>query len=42
VSKNTDYVLTGADAGSKLEKAQVLGVTVIDEIEFLKMCQRAQ
>lgn len=37
VSKKTDYVLAGADAGSKLEKAQKLGVTVIDEAEFRKM-----
>jgi DNA ligase (NAD+) len=37
VSKNTDFVLAGTEAGSKLEKAQALGVTVIDEAEFLKM-----
>lgn len=38
VSKKTSFVLAGEDAGSKLTKAQSLGVTVIDEAEFLKMC----
>lgn len=34
VSKRTDYVLAGADPGTKLEKARSLGVTVIDEAQF--------
>lgn len=34
VSKKTDFVLAGDDAGSKLDKANELGVRVIDEIEF--------
>ena len=37
VSKKTDYVLAGEDAGSKLTKAQNLGVTVISEAEFKEM-----
>ena len=39
VSKKTDYVLAGEDAGSKLTKAQSLGVTVISEAELLKMIE---
>ncbi len=38
VSKKTDFVLAGVEAGSKLTKAQELGVTILDEKEFLKMC----
>ena len=37
VSKKTDYVLVGSDPGSKLAKAQELGVTVIDEARFLEL-----
>lgn len=37
VSKKTDYVLTGAEAGSKLDDAKKLGVNVIDEEAFRKM-----
>jgi DNA ligase (NAD+) len=40
VSKQTSYVVAGEKAGSKLEKAQKLGVPVIDEDEFLKMIGR--
>ena len=37
VSKKTDYVLVGADPGSKLQKAQELGVTIIDESRFKEL-----
>ena len=37
VSKNTNFVLAGESAGSKLDKAKALGVTIVDEAEFRRM-----
>jgi DNA ligase (NAD+) len=37
VSSKTDYVVVGADAGSKLDKAKKLGVRMIDEDDFSKL-----
>jgi DNA ligase (NAD+) len=39
VSKKTDFVVVGADAGSKLEKAQTLGIAILDEAQLLAMLQ---
>lgn len=37
VSKNTDYILVGTSPGSKLDKAKKLGVSLMEEAEFMKM-----
>ncbi|MEA5575191.1 NAD-dependent DNA ligase LigA [Anabaena sp. UHCC 0451] len=39
VSKKTDFLVVGADAGSKLEKAQSLGITQLDEAQLLEMLE---
>ncbi|MCX7780670.1 MAG: NAD-dependent DNA ligase LigA [Negativicutes bacterium] len=40
VSKKTDYLIAGAEAGSKLAKAQELGITILDEAAFMAMLDR--
>ena len=37
VSKNTDFILAGEEAGSKLDKAKELGIQILTENEFLEM-----
>jgi len=37
ISKNTDYLVVGENAGSKLKEAEKLGVKILTEDEFLKM-----
>ena len=37
VSKSTDYVVAGEDAGSKLDKARELGVPVLDQAAFVQL-----
>jgi DNA ligase (NAD+) len=37
VSKKTSYLVAGAEPGSKYDKAQELGIKIIDEKEFLKL-----
>ncbi len=39
VSKKTDYVVVGSNPGSKYEKAKRLGVTILDENDFLKLLE---
>jgi DNA ligase (NAD+) len=39
VSKNTDFIVAGSDAGSKLDRAEKLGVKIINEQEFLKLIE---
>lgn len=41
VSKKTDFVVAGEAAGSKLEKAQALNLTIVDENSFLKMLENS-
>ena len=40
VSSHTDYVIMGADAGSKATKAKELGITILSENEFLELIQK--
>jgi len=39
VSRSTNYVVIGADPGSKLKKAKELGINIVDETAFLKLIE---
>jgi DNA ligase (NAD+) len=39
VSKKTTHLLAGEEAGSKLDKARELGIAILDEVEFRKLCE---
>jgi DNA ligase (NAD+) len=40
VSKNTDFLIAGTDAGSKLTKANELGITILNENDFVKLINK--
>jgi len=42
VTKKTSFVISGSDPGSKLVRAQSLGITILNEIEFLKLLKEAE
>ena len=42
VSSKTDYLLAGEAAGSKLDKAQSLGIAILDEADLYQLLQTAQ
>jgi DNA ligase (NAD+) len=42
VSKKTDYVVVGANPGSKVAKAQELGIKILDEAEFLALLNQSE